>query len=273
MRVSLIAAVASNGAIGKDNDLMWSLPDDMAFFKRMTKGRHVVMGRRNWESIPHKYQPLPGRPNIVLTRNTSYEAVDAQVLQTLDSALESARSAGETDAYIIGGAQVYKLALEADAVDTMWLTHVHKDFSGDTFFPDFDQANWEAETLEEHAQDPRHEAAFTIVKYTRKRPPPLQTSGRQTSKRRGSIFSALLILLVRFYQSAISPLLGSNCRHTPSCSAYGVEALQVWGARKGGLLTLKRIGRCNPWKAPAYDPVPTRVNDSARADNKSTSPH
>ena len=74
MRVSLIAAVADNGVIGKDNDLVWSLPDDMSFFKASTSGRHVIMGRRNYESIPHKFRPLPGRPNIVMSRNLEYDS-------------------------------------------------------------------------------------------------------------------------------------------------------------------------------------------------------
>ena len=112
MRVSLIAAVASNGVIGKDNDLIWTLRDDMAFFKNTTKGRHVIMGRRNWESIPHRFRPLPGRPNMVLSRDESYVAEGAITFKVLNAALDAARKAGEEEAFIIGGAQIYRLALE-----------------------------------------------------------------------------------------------------------------------------------------------------------------
>ena len=94
MKVSLIAAVADNGVIGKDNDLVWSLPDDMSFFKASTRGRHVIMGRRNYESIPHKYRPLPGRPNIILSRNSDYDASPAALVTSLDEALEIARKLG-----------------------------------------------------------------------------------------------------------------------------------------------------------------------------------
>ena len=253
MEVLLIAAIASNGAIGKNNDLMWSLPDDMAFFKRMTLGRHVVMGRRNWESIPHKYRPLPNRSNIVLTRNSDYKATDAHVLQTLDAALNVARAEDAEETYIIGGAQIYAAALAADIVETMWLTHVHKDFEGDTFFPTFEASRWETEIFEEHTADARHEAAFTIVKYTRKK-----SNTLEVHPKRGSILSSFLILLVRFYQAVLSPLLGANCRHTPSCSSYGIQAMTEWGGLKGGWMTLRRVARCNPWNASSYDPVPTR---------------
>jgi len=274
MHVSLIAAVASNRAIGKDNDLLWTLPDDMMFFKRMTRGRHVIMGRKNWESIPHKYRPLPGRPNFVLTRNLGYEAVNATVVGTLSDALAAAEKAGETEAYVIGGAQVYALALEADLVDTMWITHVHKSYEGDAFFPVFDADRWDTETTEEHPADDRHEAAFSIVKYTRKRrassgaSDQIRTADQADQVPRSSehlsLMTRALLLLVKGYQSAISPLLGSNCRHTPTCSAYGIEALRVWGAAKGSWLTARRISRCNPWHEPAYDPVPSRVMEGKK---------
>ena len=119
MHISLIAAVADNGVIGKDNDLVWSLPDDMSFFKASTRGRHVIMGRKNYESIPHKYRPLPGRTNIILSRDSEYDASPAKLSPSLESALDTARNAGETNCFIIGGGQIYKIALELDVVDTM----------------------------------------------------------------------------------------------------------------------------------------------------------
>ena len=101
MKVSLIAAVADNGVIGKDNDLVWSLPDDMSCFKASTQGRHVIMGRRNYESIPHKFRPLPGRPNIVLSRNEDYKADGAKLVTSLEDALSIAREVGESEVFII----------------------------------------------------------------------------------------------------------------------------------------------------------------------------
>ena len=168
MRVSLIAAVADNGVIGKDNDLAWSLPDDMSFFKASTKGKHVIMGRRNYESIPHKYRPLPGRPNLVMSRNDKYDTGGATLVSSLDDALNIAREAGETEAFIIGGGQIYSMALEAGVIDTMYITHVHGTPEGDAFFPEFDNSKWTLQVLDDHPADERHEFSFTICQYDRK---------------------------------------------------------------------------------------------------------
>lgn len=174
MRVSLIAAVAANGVIGKDNDLIWTLRDDMAFFKRTTKGHHVIMGRKNWESIPERFRPLPGRPNVVLSRDASYSANGAQTCASLEVALDVARAAGEEEAFIIGGAQIYGLALELGVVDTMYLTHVDKAFDGDTWFPDFEVDQWKSQPMFSHIADDRNEAAFTVHRYDRI---PVETQG------------------------------------------------------------------------------------------------
>ena len=168
MKVSLIAAVADNGVIGKDNDLIWSLPDDMSFFKASTSGRHVIMGRRNYESIPHKFRPLPGRPNIVMSRNSEYDSGGAALVTSLEDALEIARAAGESEAFIIGGGQIYTMALDARVVDTMYITHVHGEPLGDAFFPEFDSTQWTLTVLDDHPADDRHEFSFTICKYDRK---------------------------------------------------------------------------------------------------------
>ena len=168
MRVSLIAAVADNGVIGKDNDLVWSLPDDMSFFKASTSGRHVIMGRRNYESIPHKFRPLPGRPNIVMSRNSEYDSGGAALVTSLEDALKIAREAGESEAFIIGGGQIYTMALDAGVVDTMYITHVHGEPDGDAFFPEFDSTQWTLTVLDNHPADDRHEYSFTICKYERK---------------------------------------------------------------------------------------------------------
>jgi len=168
MRVSIIAAVADNGVIGKDNDLVWSLPNDMSFFKASTSGRHVIMGRRNYESIPHKYRPLPGRPNIVLSNNPEYDASPAHLVSSLDDALDFADNAGESECFVIGGGQVYKMALDAGVIDTMYITHVHGAPEGDAFFPEFDSDDWTMHVIDNHPEDDRHEFSFTICKYDRK---------------------------------------------------------------------------------------------------------
>lgn len=168
MVVSIIVAVAENGVIGRDNDLVWHLPEDMAFFKRMTRGHHVIMGRRNFESIPHQYRPLPGRPNVVLSRNKSYALEGADLVHSLDEALELARSRGENEAFVIGGAKVYAQALEEDVVDVIYLTTVHKEYKGDAFFPEIDRSRWSSEILMRKDADEKHEAAFTIERLERK---------------------------------------------------------------------------------------------------------
>ena len=108
MKVSLIVAVAENGVIGKDNDLIWHLPKDMRFFKETTMGHHVIMGRKNFESIPHKYRPLPDRTNIVITRQSEYKAEGCIVVNSVETALEIAKNNGDIEHFIIGGGQIYR---------------------------------------------------------------------------------------------------------------------------------------------------------------------
>ncbi|MCA1763133.1 MAG: dihydrofolate reductase [Cryomorphaceae bacterium] len=166
MRVSIIAAIAENNAIGKDNDLLWHLPEDMKFFTRMTKGHTVIMGRKNYESIPHKFRPLPNRKNIVLTRNISYTAEGAQTFNNIEDALKSCHS--EKEVFVIGGSEIYNLALERNLIDTMFLTKVHGKFDADAFFPEFDEENWDKQKLSTHPKDEKHAYAFEIFEYNRK---------------------------------------------------------------------------------------------------------
>ena len=140
----------------------------MSFFKASTSGRHVIMGRRNYESIPHKFRPLPGRPNVVMSRNKEYDAGDAALTTSLEAALDVARKAGETEAFIIGGGQIYSIALEAGLIDTMFITHVHGEPDGDALFPEFDREQWTLRVLDDHPSDDRHEFSFTICQYDRK---------------------------------------------------------------------------------------------------------
>lgn len=165
MRTSIIAAVAENNVIGKDQDLAWHLPDDMQFFKQSTQGRTVIMGRKNYESIPHRYRPLPQRTNIIITRDPSYEAPGCHVVHSLEEALERAQALGESHAFIIGGGEIYRLALEKEAVNDMYITRVHAHVNGDTFFPEIKEERWSETIINQHEKDEQHAYSFTIFHY------------------------------------------------------------------------------------------------------------
>jgi dihydrofolate reductase len=167
MIVSAIAAISENYAIGKDNDLIWNLPKDMRFFRDTTLGHHVIMGRMNFDSIPHKWRPLKGRPNIVVTRQLNYQAEGATVVNTIKDGIEISRKAGEDETFIIGGGQIYKRALEAGLLDKMYITHVHGTFDADVFYPKFDTAKWTKKIIGEYPVDDSHAYSFTICEYTR----------------------------------------------------------------------------------------------------------
>lgn len=162
MKVSLIVAVSQNGMIGKDNDLIWHLPKDMKFFKDTTLGHHVIMGRKNFESIPHKFRPLPNRTNIVITRQSDYKAEDSIVVNSVEESLKVAKSNGENEAFIIGGGQIYKLALEANLIDKIYLTRIHHSFDGDTFFPEL-SSDWEEIKREDCFKDDNHKYDYSFV--------------------------------------------------------------------------------------------------------------
>jgi len=164
MTVSLIVAVSDNGVIGKDNDLIWHLPKDMKFFKETTMGHHVIMGRKNFESIPHKYRPLPDRTNIIITRQSGYKAEGCIVVNSVEAALEIAKNNGENEPFIIGGGQIYEIALEENLVDKIYLTKVHHSFEGDTFFPELN-AEWKETEVIDHKSDKKHEYAYSFLTF------------------------------------------------------------------------------------------------------------
>lgn len=168
MKVSIIAAVAEFYAIGKDNDLIWRLPRDMKFFTQKTTGHHVIMGRKNWDSIPAKYRPLPNRTNIVITRREDFKADGCIVVNSLEAGIEIARNAGDEEAFIIGGGQIYKLALDDKLVDTMYITWVHEKFDADTFFPTINFDEWKNVKEDHWEADEKNPHAFTITTYLRK---------------------------------------------------------------------------------------------------------
>lgn len=162
MKVSLIVAVSENGVIGKDNDLIWHLPNDMQFFKKTTMGHHVIMGRKNFESIPHKYRPLPNRTNIVITRQSDYITEDCEVVNSVEEALDVAKKNGDNEAFIIGGGQIYKLAIEKKLIDKIYLTKVHHSFDGDTFFPKLN-SNWIETKKIENKADKKHRYSYDFI--------------------------------------------------------------------------------------------------------------
>lgn len=160
MRVALIAAVASNGVIGRDGDLPWHLPQDLAWFRRKTWGRHVLLGRKTWESFG---KPLVGRTLVTVTRDRTYEVPDAGVLvaHSLDEALEIVRRAGETEVLVAGGAEIYRQALPR--ADLFYLTEVDAEPRGDTRFPDWNPQQWRETFREEHAADERHPHSYRFL--------------------------------------------------------------------------------------------------------------
>ncbi len=136
--IVLIAGVARNGAIGRDNGLLWRLPEDMAHFKALTMGHPVIMGRKTWDSLPARFRPLPGRRNIVLSRNADLQLDGAEVVASLHEAL--AACADTELVFVIGGAQIYAEALPR--ADRLELTEVDADYAADAFFPAWDRAQF-----------------------------------------------------------------------------------------------------------------------------------
>ncbi|WP_299203864.1 dihydrofolate reductase [Brumimicrobium sp.] len=165
MKCALIVAMGKHREIGKDNDLLWKLPRDMKFFKETTQGHTVVMGRKNWESIPEKFRPLPNRKNIVISRNADYKAEGATLITDLKELSQHIEEGQKC--FIIGGAQIYQLALEQDMIDEMYVTLVKETFEADTFFPFVNWENWEEEDILEFEKDEKNPYSFIIKKYTR----------------------------------------------------------------------------------------------------------
>ncbi len=167
MKVALIVAMDSERGIGKNNDLMWNLPADMKFFKESTSGQIVVMGRKNYDSIPERFRPLPNRENVVLTRNQDFTAEGCQVFHSLEACLDYYKNETERTVFIIGGGEIYRQALALDCVDELFITHVAKIYGADTFFPEFNEENWDVKILATHAIDDKHEASFEIKQYSK----------------------------------------------------------------------------------------------------------
>lgn len=160
VRITLIAAIARNGVIGRDNALPWHLPADLAHFKRATMGKPLIMGRRTWESLPGL---LPHRSHIVVTHDRAYRAEGAMVAHSLDEAIALA---GGAEVTVIGGAQLYALALPR--ADRLLLTMVDAEIEGDARFPDFDPAQWQELAHERHAPDARNPYPYAFITLVRR---------------------------------------------------------------------------------------------------------
>ncbi len=148
MRRSIIVAAAENGVIGVDNRLPWRLPADLARFKRLTMGHHLIMGRRTYESIG---LPLPGRITVVLTRTAGVDVPGVVVARSLDDAFAQAAARGDDEPFVCGGAEVYAQAL--GACDRVYLTVVERQYTGDAIFPGVDPVAWELSDCERHPAD------------------------------------------------------------------------------------------------------------------------
>ncbi len=159
--ISLIVAASRNGVIGVDGDLPWRLPDDLKRFKALTTGKPVIMGRKTWDSIG---RPLPNRQNIVITRNPAFEAEGCDIVATPEQAIAAAGDSEEL--MIIGGGTIYSIFL--DKATRIYLTRVHTEIEGDTFFADPDPAVWIEASAEPHPSDERHSFAFDFVDYVRR---------------------------------------------------------------------------------------------------------
>ena len=166
MILSIIVAAAQNNVIGKDNSLIWHLPADMKFFKEKTKNHAVITGRKNYESIPEKFRPLPDRTNIVITRQLDYNAQGAIVVSSVDEAIEYVETHfANQEVFIIGGAEIYKQTLHL--CQKVYLTRIHQSFDGDTFFPELQLNDWKLTEEHLHPADDKNPYPFTFQTWER----------------------------------------------------------------------------------------------------------
>ena len=147
--ISVVVAVSANNVIGRSGGLPWRLRDDLAYFQKVTMGKPVVMGRKTYESIPPKFRPLPGRRNIVVTRNEAWSAAGAERVGSFQEALDLLR--GEPEVMVCGGAEIYALGMEV--ADRLYLTEVAAEVDGDVFFPEYDKKGWREVSRKTHAEE------------------------------------------------------------------------------------------------------------------------
>jgi dihydrofolate reductase len=166
MILSIIVAAAQNNVIGKDNSLIWNLPADMKFFKEKTKGHAVITGRKNYESIPEKYRPLPDRTNIVITRQLDYNAKGAIVVSSIDEAIKYVQTHfANQEIFIIGGAEIFKQTI--DMCQKVYLTRIHHTFQGNAFFPELPSSDWKLTKQLNVSADEKNKYPFTFETWER----------------------------------------------------------------------------------------------------------
>ena len=162
MIISIIAAVAENNVIGKDNDLIWHMPADLKFFKETTSGHHIIMGRKTFESFG---KPLPNRTHIIITRNKKYSFPGVYVVHSLENAIKKVKEEVNDEAFILGGAEIYQQSI--GIADRLYITEIKSEFKGDAFFPEIDKNKWMEVSRIEHQPDERNKHPFAFVKYDR----------------------------------------------------------------------------------------------------------
>ena len=163
MAVSLIVAVSENRVIGRAGGLPWRLSADLKHFKKTTMGHHLIIGRRTWDEVG---KPLPGRTMVVVTRSRRFAPDGVRVAHSLEEALDIARD--DDEPFIGGGAHIYRMALENNIVDRLYITRVHAEIEGDTFFPNLDLDDWELVSEERHEADERNEHPYSFLVYERR---------------------------------------------------------------------------------------------------------
>lgn len=161
MKLISIAAIGQNNELGKDNDLLWHLPEDFKRFKKMTTGHYIIMGRKTFESFP---KPLPNRTHVVITRQENYPSQQCIVVKNIDEALEVVKN--QELVFVIGGGEIYRQFMPF--ADELELTEVEGEFEADTYFPDVNDKDWELVNEEHHPKDEKHKYAFTFKTYQRK---------------------------------------------------------------------------------------------------------
>lgn len=161
--LTIIAAIAENNALGKDNQLIWHLPADLKRFKKVTQGHAVIMGRKTFESLG---KPLPNRTNIIITKQKAYKKAGCIVVNSLEEALQCAKD--DNNPFILGGAQIYRQAL--DFADVLDLTIVHHVFEADAYFPEIDKNTWTEVSREHHPKDEQNPYDYSFVIYKKSEP-------------------------------------------------------------------------------------------------------
>ncbi|UKJ06411.1 dihydrofolate reductase [Solitalea lacus] len=161
MKISIVVAKAENNVIGKNNTLIWHLPADLKYFKLLTTGNTIIMGRKTYDSIG---KPLPNRRNIVISRNTELNIPGCDVVNSLEEALKI--TSNENEVFVIGGAEIYKQALTL--ANTLYVTEVKAGFEGDAFFPDFSLNDWDEACRTDHNADEKNQFNYSFVTYKRK---------------------------------------------------------------------------------------------------------